>query len=174
MYHRELTSSSRTAWPATKGAVQCKNPNLQVSTFLDSGQDAPSSTLRCFDPWAHWRHPEGLPDERLAVRRSSPLSRVQGGLASSTTPTARPTRYHSTRVQTIWVRSSSNTGPYGPTPGILSTSRVDWTLCVQRRRTRCPHRPSPAGDDLPDWPWTNHVLRLRQGNSTSCPPSFDQ
>ena len=34
-------------------------------------------------------------------------------------------------------------------------------LIVQRRRTRLTNPPSPAGDDLPDWPWTNQVLQLR-------------
>ena len=92
----------------------------------------------------------GLPNKRLALRRSSPLSRVQSRFASSPTPTVRPTRYLLTWVQTIWVRSTSNTGPCSPTPRVLSTQRIDRTLCVQRRRTRCHHRPCPAGDHLPD------------------------
>ena len=71
-------------------------PNLQVPTLLDSGQDASSNTLCLLDPWARSRPPEGLSDEGLVVRRSSPLSRVQGRLASSTTPIARHRRYHST------------------------------------------------------------------------------
>ena len=48
-----------------------------------------------------------------------------------------------------------------PAPGVLSTRRTDRTLCVQRRRTRCPHRPCPVGDDLPDWTRTARIPRLR-------------
>ena len=62
-----------------------------------------------------------LPEEGLVDRGTGPLSRVQGRLSSSSTPIARPTRYQPTWVQTIWVRSTSNTGPYGPTPGVLSS-----------------------------------------------------
>ena len=47
-------------------------------------------------PWSYSRSPEGLPGERLALRRSSPLSRVQSRFASSQTPTARSTRHLST------------------------------------------------------------------------------
>ena len=42
--------------------------------------------------------PKGLPGERLALRRSSPLPCVQSRFASSLTPTAQPSRHLSTWV----------------------------------------------------------------------------
>ena len=70
--------------------------------------------------------------------RLSPFEIDEGRFASSPTPTARSTGYLSTWGQTIWVRSTSNTGPCSPVGGVLSTRRTDRTLCVQRRHTRCP------------------------------------
>ena len=149
-------------------------PVIQVPTFLDSIEDAPVSTLRYFDSWAHSRFPEGLPNKRLFNPRPSPLSRVKRRLASSTTPISRPTRYHSTQVQEVRLRPSWNPGPDGPAPRIPSTGTVNWSIRPQCGRSRSPNRSGSAGNDLPDWPWTNQVLQLRKGNSKSCLSPFDQ
>ena len=58
----------------TTGYIRRWNrPNLHVLMPVDSGQDETSSTRCRFDPWSRSRPGEGLPDEQLAVRRSSLL-----------------------------------------------------------------------------------------------------
>ena len=51
-------------------------------------------------------------------------------------------------------------------------SRMVCTLRMQSHQG--PQLIGPAGDYLPDWPWTRQILRLRQGNSKGRTSSFDQ